>query len=127
MSDTEARSSAVTREVRTKRVDMLLEVVVLPVSDVGRAAEFYGRLGWRVDADFADGDSRLLQLTPPGSACSIQFGTGLTPSAPGTAQFLYLVVPDIEAAREELTSHGVDVSEVFHDKTGGYNHFDPRL
>jgi catechol 2,3-dioxygenase-like lactoylglutathione lyase family enzyme len=127
MSDTQARSSAATSDTRTKQIDMQLEVVVLPVSDVDRAAEFYSRLGWRVDADFPSGNGRLLQLTPPGSGCSILFGTGLTPSAPGTSQFLHLVVSDIVAAREELVSRGVDVSEVFHDKTGGFNRFDPRV
>jgi catechol 2,3-dioxygenase-like lactoylglutathione lyase family enzyme len=106
---------------------MKLEVVVIPVSDVGRAAEFYGRLGWRKDADIVNGDSRLLQFTPPGSPCSIIFGTGVTPSPPGTAQFLHLIVSDIEAAREELVGNGVDASEVFHDARGGYNRFDPAV
>jgi catechol 2,3-dioxygenase-like lactoylglutathione lyase family enzyme len=110
--------------------DMKLEVVVIPVSDIDRAAEFYGRLGWRLDGpppdlDIGEGGGRLLQFTPPGSPCSIIFGTGVTPSAPGTAQFLFLVVPDIEAAREELISKGIDASEVFHDASGGYNFFDP--
>jgi catechol 2,3-dioxygenase-like lactoylglutathione lyase family enzyme len=103
---------------------MKLEVVVIPVSDVDRAAEFFRRLGWRVDADFRQGDSRLLQFTPPGSPCSIVFGTGITSAAPGTAK-LELVVSDIEAARDELRSKGVDASEVFHDARGGYSPFDP--
>jgi predicted enzyme related to lactoylglutathione lyase len=94
---------------------MLMEVVVIPVSDVDRAKEFYDRLGWRVDADVAIGDLRLLQYTPPGSLCSIQFGTNLTPAAPGSFQSLYLVVPDIDAAREEIVGRGVEVSEVFHE------------
>jgi catechol 2,3-dioxygenase-like lactoylglutathione lyase family enzyme len=94
---------------------MLMEVVVIPVSDVDRAKEFYDRLGWRVDADVALDDLRLLQYTPPGSLCSIQFGTNLTPAAPGSFQSLYLVVPDIEAAREEIVGRGVEVSEVFHE------------
>lgn len=106
-------------------VDMKLEVVVIPVSDVAWSAAFYGRLGWRLDADIAKGDSRILQFTPPGSPSSILFGTGLTPSAPGTAQFLHLVVSDIEAARAELIGKGVETSEVFHDAAGGYNRFDP--
>jgi catechol 2,3-dioxygenase-like lactoylglutathione lyase family enzyme len=106
-------------------IDMKLEVVVLPVSDVGRAAEFYRKLGWRVDADIAKGDFRILQFTPPGSPCSIIFGTGLTPSPPGSTQFLHLVVADIVAARDELVSKGVGASEVFHDAQGGYNRFDP--
>ena len=105
---------------------MKLEVVVIPVSDVGRAAEFYKKLGWRVDADIAAGANRLLQLTPPGSPCSIIFGTHITPSPPGTTQFLHLVVSDIVAARAELVAKGVNASEVFHDAAGGYNRFDPK-
>jgi catechol 2,3-dioxygenase-like lactoylglutathione lyase family enzyme len=96
-------------------VDMKLEAMVLPVSDVDRAKRFYGSLGWRLDADFASGeDFRVVQLTPPGSECSIQFGKGLTTAVPGSAQGLYLVVSDVEAARVELIGHGADVSEVFH-------------
>ena len=91
----------------TAGVDMKLEVVVIPVADVDRAAKFYERLGWRKDADFVDGRSRRLQFTPPGSQCSIIFGTNLTPSPPGTAQFLHLVVSDIQAARDELVKNGV--------------------
>src|SRR5438132_12705345 len=100
MSTTAIRSDATT-DARVGKVDMKLEVVVIPVSDVGRAAEFYRRLGWRVDTDIAKGDGRLLQFTPPGSPCSIIFGTGVTPSAPGTARFLHLIVSHIEAARNE--------------------------
>jgi catechol 2,3-dioxygenase-like lactoylglutathione lyase family enzyme len=95
-------------------VDMKLEVVVIPVSDVARAKRFYGNLGWRLDADFVVGDALLVQFTPPGSPCSIHFGTGLTSAVPGSASGLYLVVTDIEAARAELVAHGVDVSDVFH-------------
>jgi catechol 2,3-dioxygenase-like lactoylglutathione lyase family enzyme len=109
----------------TAGVDMKLEVVVIPVADVDRAAKFYERLGWRKDADFVDGKSRRLQFTPPGSQCSIIFGTSLTSSPPGTAQFLHLVVTDIQAAREELIRNGVDASGVFHDAAGGFNRFDP--
>jgi catechol 2,3-dioxygenase-like lactoylglutathione lyase family enzyme len=105
-------------------VDMKLEVIVIPVSDVGRAAQFYERLGWRKDADFAKDDSRLLQFTPPGSSCSIIFGTGVTPSPPGSARFLHLVVSDIVAARAELVRRGASPSEIFHDAAGGYNRFD---
>jgi catechol 2,3-dioxygenase-like lactoylglutathione lyase family enzyme len=126
MSATATRSNNAATDARVGRVDMKLEVVVIPVSDVGRAAEFYRRLGWRRDADIAKGDARLLQFTPPGSPCSIIFGTGVTPSPPGTARFLHLVVSDIEAARDELIRNGVDASEVFHDAGGGYNRFDPR-
>jgi catechol 2,3-dioxygenase-like lactoylglutathione lyase family enzyme len=109
----------------TSDLDMKLEVVVLPVSDVGRAAEFYAKLGWRKDADIVNGASRILQFTPPGSPCSIIFGTGLTPSAPGSTQFLHLIVTDIVAAHDDLVRHGASPSEVFHDRAGGYNRFDP--
>ncbi len=103
-------------------MDMKLEVVVVPVSDVDRAKDFYAMLGWRLDADFVAGDFRVVQLTPPGSGCSIIFGTGVTTAAPGSTQGLQLVVTDIEAARSELASHGVDVSEVFHDAGGVFHH-----
>jgi catechol 2,3-dioxygenase-like lactoylglutathione lyase family enzyme len=100
-------------------MDMKLEVVVIPVSDVDRARDFYTSMGWRLDADVVDDDeARLVQLTPPGSACSIQFGTDLTSTAPGSAQSLYLVVSDLEAARTELIGRGVDVGPVFHCVTG---------
>jgi catechol 2,3-dioxygenase-like lactoylglutathione lyase family enzyme len=96
-------------------IDMKLEVVTLPVSDVDRAKGFYQGLGWRLDADFVFGDDvRAVQLTPPHSACSISFGKGLTTAEPGSAQRFELVVSDIEAAREDLTSRGVEVSELFH-------------
>jgi catechol 2,3-dioxygenase-like lactoylglutathione lyase family enzyme len=104
-------------------VEMRLEVVVVPVSDVDRAKEFYVRLGWRLDADFVDGDDfRVVQLTPPGSPSSIIFGTGITTAAPGSADGLYLVVDDIEAARAELAGHGAQVSDVFHDAGGVFHH-----
>jgi catechol 2,3-dioxygenase-like lactoylglutathione lyase family enzyme len=94
---------------------MKLEVVVIPVADVDRAKRFYGQLGWRLDADFVRGTGfRVVQFTPPGSPCSIHFGTEVTSAVPGSAQVLYLVVSDIEAARAELVERGVDVSEVFH-------------
>ncbi len=103
-----------------------LEVVVLPVSDVDRAKEFYGDLGWRLDADVARDDGfRLVQLTPPGSGCSIQFGSNITSAPPGSAQSLYLVVPDVEAARGELLAHGVEVGEVFHEEALGARFHDP--
>ena len=106
---------------RAGTVDMKLEVVVIPVSDVERAKRFYGELGWRLDADFDDGaDYRVIQFTPPGSGCSVQFGTKLTSAAPGTAQGLYLIVPDIEVAREEVRRRGVAISDVFHDAGGVY-------
>jgi catechol 2,3-dioxygenase-like lactoylglutathione lyase family enzyme len=101
-------------------VDMKLEVVVLPVADVERAKKFYGQLGWRLDADLsADNGFRLVQFTPPGSGGSIQFGTNVTSAAPGSAQGLYLVVSDIEAARADLGAHGAEVTEVFHAGTAG--------
>jgi catechol 2,3-dioxygenase-like lactoylglutathione lyase family enzyme len=96
-------------------VDTKLEVVVVPVSDVERAKKFYSGLGWRLDADFTAGDAwRVVQLTPPGSACSIFVGKGLTTAAPGSLHGLMLVVDDIEGARADLASKGADVSEVFH-------------
>ncbi len=102
-------------------IDFKLEVVVLPVSDVDRAKRFYGGLGWRLDADFPGPNNwRGVQMTPPGSPCSIHFGSGITTAAPGSAQNLYLVVSDIEAARADLIGHGADVSEAFHfDGFGG--------
>lgn len=96
-------------------VDLKLEVVVIPVSDVDRAKGFYEGLGWRLDADFAaGGDWRVVQMTPPGSASSVMFGTGLTTAAPGSVQGTFLVVEDVDAARAELIGHGVEVSEIFH-------------
>jgi catechol 2,3-dioxygenase-like lactoylglutathione lyase family enzyme len=95
--------------------DMKFEIVVIPVSDVDRAKAFYAQLGWRLDADYDDGKTfRVLQFTPPGSACSVIFGKDVTAAAPGSAQGLYLVVSDIDAARKELLDRGVAVSEVFH-------------
>ena len=100
-------------------VDMKLEVVVIPVSDVDRAKEFYSRLGWRLDADRSAGTGfRLIQFTPPGSGCAVQFGVNLTSAAPGSAQALLLIVSDIEAARRQLVANGADASEVFHCATG---------
>jgi catechol 2,3-dioxygenase-like lactoylglutathione lyase family enzyme len=100
-------------------MDMKLEVVVLPVSDVDRAKRFYQQLGWRLDADFSSGPAwRVVQFTPPGSLASIHFGKGLTTAAPGSIQSLYLVVSDIEAARADLVGRGVAVSEIFHATPG---------
>jgi catechol 2,3-dioxygenase-like lactoylglutathione lyase family enzyme len=104
-------------------MEMKLEVVVIPVSDVDVAKSFYLGLGWREDADFTSGpDFRVIQLTPPGSPCSVIFGTGLTEAAPGSAQGLHLVVTDIAAARAELVGAGAAVSEVFHDAGGVFHH-----
>ena len=100
---------------KTGTIDMKLEIVVVPVSDVDRAKTFYASLGWRLDADFAsDDDWRVIQFTPPGSPTSVIFGKNVTAAAPGSAQGLYLIVSDIEAARQELLGRGVKVSEVFH-------------
>ena len=114
MSTTELSSETAIESPRAGTVDMKLEVIAIPVSDVERARRFYGSLGWRLDADFVVGDGRLIQFTPPGSSCSIHFGTGITAAVPGSAQGLFLVVSDIEAAHAELVGRGVDVSEVFH-------------
>src|ERR1700735_2216622 len=101
------------------KVDMKFEVIVIPVSDVDRAKEFYGRLGWRLGADYDNGkDFRIIQFTPPGSGCSIIFGKNVTAAAPGSAQGLYLIVSDIQAAREELLGRGVAISDAFHDAGG---------
>jgi catechol 2,3-dioxygenase-like lactoylglutathione lyase family enzyme len=98
------------------KVDMKLEIVVIPVSDVDRAKRFYDALGWRLDADFAAGDDfRVIQFTPPGSGCSVIFGKNVTAATPGAARGLYLIVSDIQAARDELLARGVAVGEVFHD------------
>src|SRR5215475_9432959 len=115
MSSTQISSEQATRGSSAESVDLKLEVVVLPVSDVDRAKRFYGSLGWRLDADFPFPNGfRVVQFTPPGSACSIQFGANLTTAAPGSAQGNYLVVSDIDAARRELVARGVEISEVFH-------------
>jgi len=119
MASTDQSTEPTGQTPSTLGVDMKLEVVTLPVSDVDRAKDFYQSLGWRLDADFAVGDDiRAVQLTPPHSGCSISFGKGLTTAAPGSAQRTELVVSDIEAAREDLISRGVEVSEVFH-RDGG--------
>jgi catechol 2,3-dioxygenase-like lactoylglutathione lyase family enzyme len=96
-------------------VEMKLEVVVIPVADVDRSKEFYTKLGWRLDADFPfDNGFRVVQFTPPGSGCSVQFGTKITPAAPGSAQGIYLIVSDVEAARKDVAARGIEVCEVFH-------------
>ena len=121
MSTTQTSKAQATQTTTPATVDLKLEVVVIPVSDVDRAKSFYQGLGWRVDGDFAGKDNwRGVQVTPPGSPCSIHFGKGLTSAVPGSAQGMYLVVRDINAARAELVGRGVDVSEVFHvDPTKG--------
>ncbi|MDI3565434.1 VOC family protein [Bradyrhizobium sp. Arg816] len=119
MATTEIDRDAAARSPNTsstsRSVDLKLEIVVIPVSDVDRAKAFYTRLGWRLDADFASGDEwRVIQFTPPGSACSVIFGKNVTPAAPGSARGLYLIVSDLAAARQELLDRGIVVSEPFH-------------
>lgn len=119
MSTTEVHAAPAAVDGRDTKVDLKLEVVVIPVADVDRAKEFYGRLRWRLDADFAfDNGVRVVQMTPPGSGCSVQFGTKITTVAPGSA-ILYLIVADAEAARDELRARGADVSGVFHQGAPG--------
>jgi catechol 2,3-dioxygenase-like lactoylglutathione lyase family enzyme len=122
MTDTRERARTTDVESSSARtLDMKLEIVVIPVSDVDRAKHFYGGLGWRLDADFAAGDDyRVIQFTPPGSGCSVIFGKNVTAAAPGSVQGLYLIVSDIEAARNQLLGRGVEVSKVFHDAGGVY-------
>ena len=120
MSSTQVRNEHAAQIPSAATVDLKLEVVVIPVADVDRAKGFYGSLGWRQDADFAfDNGFRVVQFTPPGSGCSVQFGTNITSATPGSAQGLYLVVSDIEAARDELVARGAAISEVFHAGTPG--------
>jgi catechol 2,3-dioxygenase-like lactoylglutathione lyase family enzyme len=111
----EVRANDTASEPSVAKVDMKFEIVVIPVSDIDRAKEFYGRLGWRLDADYDNGkDFRVIQFTPPGSGCSVIFGKNVTAAAPGSAQGLYLIVADIEAARDDLLRRGVKIGEVFH-------------
>ena len=119
---TQVQSKSATDTPKAQKVDMKFEIVVIPVSDVDRAKEFYARLGWRLDADYAapGGDYRVIQFTPPGSGASVIFGKNVTSAAPGSAQGLYLVVSDIEAARKELLYRGIAVSEVFHGAADKY-------
>ena len=115
MSSTQMSNEHATTVPIATKVALKLEVVIIPVSDVDRAKRFYESLGWRLDADFTNGDDwRAVQLTPPGSPCSIIFGKGVTTAVPGSLQGTFLVVDDIKAARAELIGYGVDVSEVFH-------------
>jgi catechol 2,3-dioxygenase-like lactoylglutathione lyase family enzyme len=115
MSNVQASDKTATQTSSHGLIDLKFEAVVIPVADADRAKAFYQNLGWRIDADFGfDNGFRVIQLTPPGSALSVQFGTKITSAAPGSAQGLYLVVSDIQAARDELAAKGVTVSEVFH-------------
>jgi catechol 2,3-dioxygenase-like lactoylglutathione lyase family enzyme len=120
MSSVDVSSESTTGTPPVRAGEFKLEAVVLPVSDVNRAKSFYEGLGWRLDADVSQGqDYRIVQLTPPGSWCSIQFGTNVTSAAPGSAQSLYLIVADIESARNELIARGAAVGEVFHEGSPG--------
>ena len=119
MTSTELDSEVEIEAVGAQTIDMKLEVVVIPVSDVDRAKRFYGGIGWRLDGDYVIGDAfRGVQFTPPGSSCSIHFGRGITSAVPGSAQGLFLVVSDIEAARAQLVARGVEASDVFHRGVG---------
>jgi catechol 2,3-dioxygenase-like lactoylglutathione lyase family enzyme len=119
MSSTQTRNEHATQNPTAATVELKLEVVVIPVADVDRAKRFYEGLGWRLDADFAAGNTwRVVQLTPPGSPCSVMFGKGLTTAVPGSVQGTFLIVDDVQAARAELIGHGADVSEVFHFDAG---------
>src|SRR5215207_4787995 len=110
MSDTQMSPERATEASTPPTVDLKLEVVILPVSDVDRAKRFYESLGWRLDGDFTNGsDWRAVQLTPPGSPCSVIFGKGVTTAAPGSVQGTFLIVDDLDAARAELIRRGVDV------------------
>jgi catechol 2,3-dioxygenase-like lactoylglutathione lyase family enzyme len=107
----------------TRTIDMKLEVVVIPVSDVDRAKRFYSDLGWRLDIDYTpDDDYRVIQFTPPGSGCSVIFGKNVTTAAPGSAKGLHLIVSDIQAARDQLLRRGIAISEPFHDAGGIFHH-----
>jgi catechol 2,3-dioxygenase-like lactoylglutathione lyase family enzyme len=122
MTTTQVRNDNATDKAVAAKVDMKFEIVVIPVSDVDRAKEFYGRLGWRLDGDFVHSDDwRGIQFTPPGSGCSVIFGKNITAAAPGSAQGLYLIVSDIEAARKELLGRGIQISEAFHGGNGVYS------
>jgi catechol 2,3-dioxygenase-like lactoylglutathione lyase family enzyme len=117
-ADVSAEASAATQQIGT--IDMKLEVITIPVSDVDRAKSFYANLGWRLDADFELGDVRAVQFTPPHSGCSIAFGKGIIKGEPGSIERLEMVVDDIEAAREFLISRGVEVSDFFHRGESGF-------
>lgn len=118
MSVTEVLGNVTISGASVAKTDLKLEVVSIPVSDIDRAKAFYQRLGWRLDADFTDGDQRVIQFTPPGSPCSIHFAPSASPAVLGSARNLYLVVTDIQAARDELVARGAEVGEVFHFSRG---------
>jgi catechol 2,3-dioxygenase-like lactoylglutathione lyase family enzyme len=123
MTMTELQSEPEAKPFRASSIDMRLEVVVIPVSDVDRAKRFYSDLGWRLDIDFIDGDDyRVIQFTPPGSGCSVIFGRNVTAALPGSVKGLHLIVSDIEAARADLIRRGIAISEPFHDTGGIFHH-----
>jgi catechol 2,3-dioxygenase-like lactoylglutathione lyase family enzyme len=122
MSNAEMLREPAFETLRADTVEMKLEVVVIPVSDVDRAKRFYGDLGWRLDLDYAAGDDyRVIQFTPPGSGCSVIFGKNVTAAAPGSVRGLHLIVSDIEAARDALLRRGIEISEPFHDAGGVFH------
>jgi catechol 2,3-dioxygenase-like lactoylglutathione lyase family enzyme len=123
MSDAEMLREPAVETLRADTVDMKLEVIVIPVSDVDRAKRFYGALGWRLDLDYTSGDDyRVIQFTPPGSGCSVIFGKNVTAAAPGSVQGMHLIVSDIEIARDALLRRGIEISEPFHDAGGVFHH-----
>ena len=126
MSTTATRTKDSSTDTRVSKADLKLEVITIPVSDFDRSKEFYGGLGWRLDADFPLGDhDRIVQFTPPGSPTSIQFGTGLTDMEPGSAEGLYLIVDDVDAARNDLIARGAQVSEIWHGRGLGKEGMEP--
>jgi catechol 2,3-dioxygenase-like lactoylglutathione lyase family enzyme len=127
MSNTELLSPAAADKGHASALDMSLEVVVVPVTDVDRAKCFYAKLGWRLDLDFSKGDDyRVIQFTPPGSRCSIILGKNVTPAAPGSLQGPLLVVSDIVSTRDELLRRGIEVGEIFHDAGGVFHCVDAK-
>jgi catechol 2,3-dioxygenase-like lactoylglutathione lyase family enzyme len=123
MSNAEMLREPAVEGPRIGGIDMKLEVVVIPVSDVDRAKRFYSDLGWRLDIDYTPGDDyRVIQFTPPGSGCSVIFGKNVTNAAPGSAKGLHLIVSDIQAARDQLLRRGIAISEPFHDAGGIFHH-----
>jgi catechol 2,3-dioxygenase-like lactoylglutathione lyase family enzyme len=127
MSTTDSRTDTSTETPEVGAIDMKLEVVTLPVSDVDRAKRFYQSLGWRLDVDLAGGDDvRAVQMTPPHSQCSIHFGKGLTAAKPGSADRMMLAVEDIDSARDDLISRGIDVSEVYEQRPPGFESIEGR-
>jgi catechol 2,3-dioxygenase-like lactoylglutathione lyase family enzyme len=123
MNATQTHAEAATAEKGAQPLDMKLEVLVIPVSDVDRAKQFYASLGWRLDVDIAkDEQFRVVHFTPPGSHCSVLFGKGVTTQAPGSGQGFHLIVSDLNAVRATLVGQGVEVSEIFHDIGGLFHH-----